>query len=75
MIPKQSFTLRTVSIGKPDAQNADNFRYDDVALRGSDIFKQAFQFLRHRKDVTELARLVFGTLSTSVKKGSLKIHT
>ncbi|KAI6175300.1 hypothetical protein M3Y97_00673800 [Aphelenchoides bicaudatus] len=34
-----------------------------------------FQLLRHSKDVQDLRRLVFGTLSTSIKKGSLKIHT
>ncbi|KAI6229127.1 FNIP-M domain-containing protein [Aphelenchoides fujianensis] len=34
-----------------------------------------FQFLRHRKDVAQLARMVFGTLSNSTRKSSMKIHT
>ncbi|KAI6180823.1 hypothetical protein M3Y98_00762700 [Aphelenchoides besseyi] len=34
-----------------------------------------FQFLRHRKDVTQLARMIFGTLSNSTRKSSMKIHT
>ncbi|CAD5225511.1 unnamed protein product [Bursaphelenchus xylophilus] len=34
-----------------------------------------FQFLRHRSDVPQIGRMVFGTLPTSSKTGSLKIHT
>ncbi|CAD5218457.1 unnamed protein product [Bursaphelenchus okinawaensis] len=34
-----------------------------------------FQYLRHRSDVPQIGRMIFGTLPTSSKTGSLKIHT
>jgi hypothetical protein len=34
-----------------------------------------FQFLPHNKDTSQIAKMVFGTLPTSMKNGSFKIHT
>lgn len=33
-----------------------------------------FQFLSHRPDIPQISQMVFGTMATSMKTGSLKIH-